>query len=262
MNFKTIEEKMQYYRDLADHKLMPGTPVLIMIDGKNFSRKVKNKFKLPFDEEFMEAMNQTAKYVCENIQGIKLAYTQSDEISFFMSDYDNESTEGAFGYRMCKLQSIIPSMATSFFNRIMTARYIKENFSKEDNSFTYEQLILGAPLYEFDCKVWNVPKEENVFEWFGYRQRDCVRNSKQQAAQCHFSHKELMGKSTDEQIEMMKTKTGIDWHNYSNGEKFGRVIKRVPILLDNGVTRKKWKVDNASEFFTEEGKQWFSEIII
>jgi hypothetical protein len=63
--------------------------------------------------------------------------------------------------------------------------------------------------------------------WFLFRNIDCIRNSKQQAAQSYLSHKELMGLHTDDQIELLLEKTGIDWNSYKDGEKYGRLIYKV-----------------------------------
>ena len=50
MIFKNLKEKCNYYRDLTDYKLMPNCYVMAMIDGKNFSKLIKNKFEKPFDD--------------------------------------------------------------------------------------------------------------------------------------------------------------------------------------------------------------------
>ena len=83
------------------------------------------------------------------------------------------------------------------------------------------------PLYQFDCKVWDVITANDAMAWFLFRNIDCIRNSKQQAAQSYLSHKELMGLHTDDQIELLLEKTGIDWNSYKDGEKYGRLIYKV-----------------------------------
>ena len=90
MIFEGLKSKMGYFRGLFDHKLTPGVYTLIMIDGHNFSRRVKNKFKKPFDQQFIGYMNEVAIRICQEFQGIRLAYTQSDEISFLMTDFDGD----------------------------------------------------------------------------------------------------------------------------------------------------------------------------
>ena len=115
MIYKTLKEKCEYYRSLTDYRLLPNTYVVVMIDGKNFSSLIKNKFEKPFDNWFIETMNKTAEHTTKNIQNCVGAYVQSDEISFLIKD--NTLTCMPFDGRLCKLQSIIPAIATSFFTK-------------------------------------------------------------------------------------------------------------------------------------------------
>ena len=38
-------------------------------------------------------MNNTAKYICGHVQGVKTAFVQSDEISFILTDFDTPETD-------------------------------------------------------------------------------------------------------------------------------------------------------------------------
>lgn len=233
MIFDTLKDRMNYYRDLVDYKLMPNMPILVMLDGKNFSNKIKKHFSQPFDEDFHNIMNETAKYLCENIQGCKVAFVQSDEISIFIEDtYESEPT---FGLRLCKLQSIMASMATSKFNQLMFSYELKKTPGVDINSLR---------LYEFDCKAWNVPNKDEVYNWFYYRQIDCIRNSKLQVAHTLFSHKELNNVSCTKMVELCKEK-GVDWESFEDGKKFGRVIHQISI---EDSSRKKWTISEATTF--------------
>ena len=120
MHFRSLEDKCRYYQELTNYHLLPNSYILVHCDGKNFSRLIKNNFKKPFDDEFIKMMNKTAKFLCENIQGCKLAYTQSDEISLLITDFDKPESDTLFGGRLCKMQSIIASLATAKFNQLMT----------------------------------------------------------------------------------------------------------------------------------------------
>ena len=75
----------KYYEEVPKIKLMRRTPVIIRIDGRSFHSFTK-KFQKPFDELLIKAMQETTKYLCENIQGCVLGYTQSDEISLLLVD--------------------------------------------------------------------------------------------------------------------------------------------------------------------------------
>jgi len=245
MKFKNLEDKCRYYQSLTNYKLTPNCCILVHIDGKNFSKLVKNNFKKPFDNDFINMMNETAKFLCNNVQGCKLAYVQSDEISLLITDYDTPDTDILFGGRLCKIQSILASMATSEFNKW----FIKYNlFDKRDNwsGVGYADIcdeLMKLKVAQFDCKAWVVPNENDAYAWFLYRNIDCVRNSKQQTAQTWCSHKELMGKDTDEQIEYLFKNHGIDWNTFENGKKYGRFITKVTQHLTTTVKGEKIEYD-------------------
>lgn len=212
MYFKTLKEKCEYYRSLTDYKLMPNSYVLAMVDGHCFSKMIKNKFEKPFDDTFIMMMNETAKYLCEQVQGVKFAYTQSDEISLLITDFDTPMTDSYFSFRLCKMQSLIASLATAKFNQLY--------YNNVDG-------MKDVPLCTFDCKVWTVPNANDTYAWFLYRQTDCIKNSKAQTAQSFLPHKELVGLTADEMIAKCKEMKGVDWYEYPNDRKYGRIIKKV-----------------------------------
>ena len=227
MYFKTLKDKCEFYRSLTDYKLMPNSYVLAMVDGHCFSKMIKNKFDKPFDDMFIKMMNETAKYLCENIQGAKLAYTQSDEISILITDFDTPMTDSFFGFRLCKMQSLIAAMATAKFNQMYAklANDYKGFYLKKFDMKEY-------PTCTFDCKVWTVPNANDAYAWFLYRQTDCIKNSKAQTAQAYLSHKSLVGLTSDEMIIKLKDEKGIDWNQFENGKKYGRVIKKVETPME------------------------------
>lgn len=263
MIFKSLEDKCLYYRGLNDNRLMPNVPVLVMVDGRGFSKLIKNRFTKPFDDDFISIMNDVAKTLCEKVQGVKCAYVQSDEISLLLDD----SVEGDlfFGGRLCKMLSIIPSIATAKFQQCMIALDV----AREDNDIM--GAIYNGQLYQFDCKVWTVPNKNDAYAWFLYRQIDCIRNSKQQVAQTYCSHRSLLNKDADEQIAYLKEQKGIDWEkDYDDGEKYGRFVVKFPLTqskyipeLNKAVeyTRDVWTVMNAFPLTDEENKKKFLDMV-
>lgn len=263
MEFEKLEDRMLYYRSITDYKVKQKSYVMVMLDGKNFSSKIKKKYKLPFDQEFINIMNDTAAYVCSQVQGAKLAYVQSDEISIVLTDFDNNDTDCYYGYRLTKMLSIIASIATSFFNKAVITNLIN-NATDKGNLL---DMMNKESLYQFDCKVWNVPTYNDVFAWFLYRQNDCIKNSKGQAAQTYLSHNELLGKTCDEQIQMLLNIHNIDWNAYCDGMKFGRFIykKTVPctkIINDKELhfNRSIWYAFDAFKLSDKNGKQTFENM--
>lgn len=256
MKFKSLSDRMLYLRGLTDYKLIPGEYVMLMLDGRSFSKVIKNRFKKPFDSDFIDLMNDTAAFLCGNIQGAKLAYTQSDEISIVLSDFDTIDTESFFNYRLSKILSISASLATSYFQSEMMTR------------FPHKQ----PGLYQFDCKAWNLPGENDVYAWMLYRQNDCIRNSVSQAAQSGCSRTELHKKNQEEQKQILLQKTGISWESdYNDGEKYGRFIykekematRNDPVNPGSIITYERtiWKPHYAFRLSQEEGKKKFIDIL-
>lgn len=256
----SLKEKCKNYQEKANYFLDANKPIIVHIDGRSFSHMVKNKFNKPFDDDFIGMMNETAKYVCKEVQGVHIAYVQSDEISLFISKNTPES-DVFFSGRLCKMQSIIASLATAKFNQLMTMyRYNKltENDSPID--------AIDSELYEFDCKVWNVDSLNDALAWFLFRNIDCVRNSKQQAAQTYLSHKRLMNLTADEEIDLLAEENGIDWYtDYDDGKKYGRYIIKEEALCNNisyGTTyrRSVWSVKPGFDLTDANNREKLTEL--
>ena len=210
------------YENRAKTYLVRRTPVIVRLDGKSFHTFTKG-FMRPYDEIFHTAMNNTLKYLCENIQGCKLGYTQSDEITLLLCDYDTLTTDAFFDYNVQKVCSITASMATLVFNRyfrealdeaihkkcIELGRFSTISKSQEFYRSHIVSLQKGAM---FDSRCFNIPREEvtNCFIW---RQQDCTRNAIQMLGQTHFSHRELQGKSCNDIQDMLMLQKGINFND-------------------------------------------------
>ena len=228
----TLKEKCRKYQKRRDYHVDADKFIIAHIDGRSFSKMIKNKFQKPFDRDFINMMNETASYLCAMVQGVHLAYVQSDEISLLIKKNTPES-DVFFGGRLCKMQSIIASLATAKFNQLMAAKTIQNNMYEitlmdfedtEDTVYSPSDCVdtvLNMPLCQFDCKVWDVDTANDAMAWFLFRNIDCIRNSKQQAAQTYLPHNTLLGLDSDTQIKMLLDEKGVDWNSFSVGEKWG-----------------------------------------
>lgn len=253
----SLKERSIFLQKQYDFYVDTNKWVLVHVDGRSFSKMIKNRFNKPFDMYFMRAMDETAVFLCKNVQGAQIAYVQSDEISLLLR---KNSPEGDifFGGRLCKMQSIIASLATCYFNREMFM------FDLWEAVTTTGESVDELPFYQFDCKVWGVDSANDAMAWFLYRNIDCVRNSKQQAAQTYLSHKELLGLNTDAQIAKLKKEQNIDWNDYAEGEKYGRLIykEEKAHVGPEGVeyTRSVWKAHEGFDLTIPENRRLLEEI--
>ena len=228
------------------------------------------------------------KYLCENIQGCVLGYTQSDEITLILVDYKKLTSSAWFDYEVQKICSIAASMATMAFNKFFE-KYVGEyRFSKwdgvskyEDGTWGYIQTLLNAvdKGAMFDCRCFNIPKEEvtNLLYW---RQLDASRNSIQMVGQANFSHKELQNKSCNDIQDMLMTQKGINWNDLPTYQKRGSCcIKEEYAVNDNGeevevdcitdvdepvesvAFRSRWIIDTNIPIFRNEGREYIDRLV-
>jgi tRNA(His) guanylyltransferase len=196
-----LASRMKTYEKVSDVKLTRRVPVIIRIDGRAFHSYTRGLEK-PFSTSMMDAMVSSAYQVAQDMSGFKVAYVQSDEVTFCLTDYDTHDTEPWFDYRVNKLVSIAASHMSVLFNYQMLSEVTKNAM--------------------FDARAFNIPMNEvsNMFLW---RARDWKRNSLHMFARTFFSAKELFGKRQSEVHEMLH-KIGQNWINCTPRERNGTFI--------------------------------------
>lgn len=101
MDKSSIGNRMKRYESVPKIALTRRTPVIIRLDGKAFHTFTRG-FDKPFDNAMMYAMQHTMGCLCENIQGCVLGYTQSDEITLVLCDYQTLTTDAWYDYEVQK----------------------------------------------------------------------------------------------------------------------------------------------------------------
>ena len=268
-----------FYEEIPKTKLMRRCPVAIRIDGKAFHTFTRG-FNKPFDEVLIESMQKTMKYLCENIQGCVLGYTQSDEITLILIDYKKLNSSAWFNYEVQKMCSIAASMATMAFNRFFMYEYEEFNRWVNEGNQTVEDRRLNDIYYDamckgamFDARCFNIPKEEvtNLIYW---RQLDASRNSIQMVGQANFSHKELQNKSCNQIQDMLMEQKGINWNDLPTYQKRGacciknsHIVRRLSdetvlcIVEDPGKPTNEWIIDKNIPIFKGDDRRYIDNLI-
>lgn len=262
----------EYYEQIPKTKLMRRCPVIIRIDGKAFHSFTKG-FNRPFDDVLIESMQETMKYLCENIQGCVLGYHQSDEISLVLVDYQKLTSAAWFDYEVQKICSIAASMATMAFNKIFEQNCIEYSQVVPTTESGCEIMSAYSKAAEkgamFDARCFNIPKEEvaNCIYW---RQLDATRNSIQMVGQVNFSHKELHGKSCNQIQDMLMIQKGINWNDFPIYQKRGSCCVKesystVDLATYTGsvaaITRTRWVIDKEIPIFKGEDRDYIDKLI-
>ena len=259
----------EFYEGVPKTRLVRRMPVAIRLDGKAFHTFTRG-FEKPFDEVLGKSMRETMKYLCENIQGCVLGYTQSDEITLILVDYQNLNSCAWFDYEVQKMCSIAASMATMAFNKFFTknVNYFEMTHEYDDTINEYCTTLVNAAEKGamFDARVFNIPKEEvcNLIYW---RQLDATRNSIQMVGQANFSHKELQKKSCNMIQEMLFAEKGINWNDYPTHLKRGSCCIKTTIqnpnvdIKDGAYPKSIWMIDLDIPIFKGDGRQYIDKLI-
>jgi len=199
----SLTDRMKAYEQAYTYNLPKRTPIIIRLDGKAFRTWTTN-LNRPFDPILPELMQETVKYLMKEIQGCAFAFSQSDEISLFLRDYDTLTTESWFGSSLQKIVSVSASLATAKFNQAAA----KHNL----------------PLAHFDARAFILPKEE-VVNYFIYRQHDGLRNSVSMYANHNLGHKAIQNKNVNDMKAMLQEK-GTPWESVPTVFRHGFAIRK------------------------------------
>lgn len=244
MKYDAFDKRMKKYEFVSRHYLTTRTPVIIRIDGKTFHTFTRG-FQRPFDDVLSKTMQETMKYLCENIQGCVLGYTQSDEITLVLVDYKNIDTSAWFDYN---------NRANNYINSVLELQDTDIPSELEYIKILKRAIDKGAM---FDARVFNIPKDEacNNLLW---RQNDATRNSIQMVGRAYFSHKQLNKKSTSNIQDMLMLEKGVNWNDYPTKYKRGSCCIR---KTDETTGRSKWIIDNEIPIFKGDGRKYVNDLI-
>lgn len=229
-----LDDRMKLYENVFKQKLIRRTPIIIRIDGKAF-HTFTGGMEEPWDERLFKCFVETAKGLCDNIQGARFAYLQSDEISILLTDYEKYNTEAWFDYKLQKLVSVSASMATALFNEEKNKRF---SFSDE----------MGHAY--FDSRAFNLAKEE-VCNYFIWRQKDAERNSIQSLGRVYFSYGEMFGLSNNEVQNKLFTEEDVNWDDCEVWQKRGACVVK-EYYEKGGVKRSRWVLDGRVPKFSSD----------
>lgn len=230
----SLGDRMKRFERDFSFTLTRDFPVLMRLDGKAFHTYTKGLDR-PFDVRIIAAMWEVAKVLCSEIQGAKIAYVQSDEISILIKNRDFEG-EPWFGNKVQKMVSVAAGIASG----VMT----------EESPKVFGTVKRAC----FDARVWAVPAHEvcNALLW---RQQDWSRNSIQMLARSLYSHKQCQNKNNSDLREMCFQK-GENWNDLPVYLRRGACIVRETYHAgapnEPPVTRHRWVVDKNIPIFTQD----------
>jgi tRNA(His) guanylyltransferase len=202
VKFDDLDAKMRVFETNGDHCVLPGVHIVARLDGRGFTKltKERERFEAPFDERFRDHMAATVEHLMNCGFRVVFGYTQSDEMSLLFHPED-----GSFGRKTRKINSVLAGEASAAFS-----------------------LRLGS-IGCFDCRVCELPRQQDVRDYFRWRQEDAGRNAL--GAHCYWllrkrgmgqgeATSRLLGLSTSENNELLFA-AGINFDELPAWQKRG-----------------------------------------
>ena len=209
------------YEDALRLMLPRRTHVVVRIDGRAF-HKFTEDLPRPYHRPLADALDQAALYLCREMIGCRMAFGQSDEYSFLLSDC-GPAEPMWFDGNLQKIVSVGASVFTAAFQR----------------AFVSEKLAA------FDARVLVIAQWPEVEQYFLWRQLDAEANSLNMLASAHYTHAALLGKSNAEKHEMLYAK-GENWARQPSDFKRGRMVRQDPGVAGG------WMVDSEIPVFSRD----------
>jgi tRNA(His) guanylyltransferase len=259
MKYSDFDKRMkENYENRSKTFLTRRIPVIVRVDGKAFHTFCK-RFVKPYDQFLNNALATVLKHLCENIQGAKIGERHSDELSILLTDYETLQTDAYFNYNTQKISSVVASMATAEFCRILAMTSFKTRH--HGDWIEKEHISWDEKWPTFDARCFNIPKEE-VANYFWWRMQDAKRNSVSMQAQSKFSHKELQGKNSNQMQEMLWQTHNINWDNLPQRQKIGDLCLKTKVqkIIEQGpdegqlAERNVWVIEGSPKARSELGE--------
>lgn len=221
--------------------------MIIRVDGKAF-HTYASKCEKPFDRALTYVMDQVALKLCNEIQGAELGYVQSDEVSVLVHSYKRFTSSSWFDNQVQKMVSVAAGIASSTFTRDSWRIWM------DKSSPNAPPEVSDCRPAVFDARAFVLPEDE-VCNYFVWRQQDATRNSVQMVARSLYSHKQCNEKNRSELQEMIFQK-GQNWDAVETRWKRGRGIVK-------DATSGAFIVDNEIPIFTTvEGRAYVEQHLV
>lgn len=259
MSKDDLGDRMKGHERIFRHFLPKRQYYVLRIDGKSFHTYTKGLDR-PFDDGLMSDMQETMKFLCEEVQGAQFGYTQSDEITIVFTDLQNEQSDIWFGGNIQKIVSVAASLATSKFNQLRFVRSAKSNL---DGNSLLDSEVEDFKLAQFDARVFSISQRHEVLNNLYWRQKDASKNSIQMLARSLFSHKSLHGLNGSQLQDKMMLEEGVNWNDIQTTKKRGSACyrKMEVVQADGDIVRYPWFIDNKIPIFSKDW-EWFDGKII
>jgi tRNA(His) guanylyltransferase len=225
-----LGDRMKACERMTKSTLPRHCAAILRVDGRAFhtyTRSLKAN-----DPNMMSAMLSAAVALCEEIQGARMAYTQSDEISVLVNPWSSPNSQAWFGGDAQKIVSVSASIAAASV------------------TVSAMEFMRGINYAHFDARVFTLPTEW-VNDYFVWRQLDANRNALNGHAQEHFSARQLHSVKVADVREMLRQK-GAPFEALPTSVQRGVVVAQHLGEAAPGVVRNRWRTEPETPWFASD----------
>ncbi len=244
-----LSERIQKYKDHTNFSILPKTPLIISINGRNFSN-ITSLLEKPYDVRLAECFYSTMQRLCVEVEGAIFGYHHNDEIILVIKQDQSIDTNSWLDGRLQKICSIASSIATLHFNACATS--VDLNLSSD-------------PM--FFAQVFSVPTSIEAINTIICAQQHNFLTSIQFACFYELLKKYdkptikdmLSGLTIEEKIDLLQQEANTDFNQYPIDFRRGVGCYKIPQLV-NGLVKQKWKINENLPIFTKD-QEFLSNIL-
>lgn len=208
MDFETMGDWCKWLeRNFSPDVMIPTLPVIIRLDGNNFSKWTVGLEK-PFDEKLNQLMTETVQHLVKETNAV-VGYTQSDEITLILYSSDRKIAIYNDGKKQ-KILSKLTAKCVNFFNER------RKELLPDHNKVAV-----------FDCRIYQTPSLHDACVQLLWRENDATKNSISMLAQSHFSHNSLENMNGSQMQDRLMLEKGVNWNDLPAKYKRGTYVKRI-----------------------------------
>lgn len=245
MSSLKLKDRVISYMETADSKLLSKLPLIIMVNGRGFS-KVTTLLEKPYSNKLSECFYSTLVKLVQEIDGSVFGYQFNDEIIIVARNDQSLDTLPWYNNSTQKIASVTSSIATLQFNNYAAALDLN---------------LMGDPIFYSHAFV--VPDVTEAINVIVSKQQQAIMSSINFS--CFYEllkkyHKNdiremLTSKSVDDKINLLQQECSVDYNKYPLSFRRGVACYRTPKIISfegSEIIKNKWTLNMEIPIFTKE----------
>jgi tRNA(His) 5'-end guanylyltransferase len=243
---QTLKQRQQLYERAYDLNIIPRLPIIIKLDGWNFSKVTKNVAK-PFCNKTMALLTGTMIALVKQIESVVFGYQYSDKIVLVLKN-NNPNYDPWFNNSIQDLVSVASGLATDAFRT--------NHLNMEEPPDLYGQFV-------FKTHAFALPDINETINYLISEQISCYQSAVTNATLTKVHPSDLHDKGIEDRKNILSD-FGINFDKfYEPTYRNGTAVYLTPSLIETQQgqeTKQKWLLDLDLKQFVD-NKQFLSTIL-